>query len=122
MEHEHEHERQPRWVRHGPGAVLLVAVIAIIGAFCAMAYHGECTDPGPPVDVPEPGSPRGKLCAAIPPGSPWLLVLVPVVLVGALAYLRGPERRTTLALGVLAVAAQVALPTWAATLQFASTI
>jgi len=116
-------ERGSRWERHGAGVVGYVAALGGVGALSAMSYHGECTDPGPPVALPEPGTPRAGLCDALPPG--WLsvaLVVVPILLAGVLAYRHGPGRPATVVVATLLFAAQLALPIWAATLDFASTI
>jgi hypothetical protein len=116
-------ERGSRWERHGAGVVGYVVRLGAVGALCAMAYHGECLDPGPPVALPEPGTPRAGLCDALPPG--WLsvgLVVVPMLLAGLLAHRNGPGRPTTVVVATLLFAAQLAFPIWVSTLDFASTI
>jgi hypothetical protein len=105
------------------GSVALSFPLAAIGALCAMIYQGQCTNPGPPVDQPSTGTARAEACAGLPPSWGWLvLVVVPAVVVAAVAYRQGFERRTTLALAAVLVLGQMAFPIWVGTLEFAYTI
>jgi hypothetical protein len=101
--HEAEPSSFPAWL----ALLALTAGVAVVALACAAGVHQACFHPPPPVDRPDPGTPRGEYCAAVLPWHPWLsLTLGPCLLVIAL-WMALPRRRV-LVVG-LAVAVCVAL-------------
>ncbi len=103
--------------------VAITACTAFVAVVCALAAHHGCTDPGPPVRHPDPGTPRADYCGAIDDGaSPALIVLaaVGIVALAGIALRRRPWWAALIAgLVLLAVAADAVL---ASSLTFAYTI
>jgi hypothetical protein len=65
--------------------ILLIAVVALVGAISAAASHNACFHPPPPVTRPDPGTPRGEYCGVLTPLHPWLaLTIAPALLVAVL--------------------------------------
>jgi hypothetical protein len=76
------------------GLLAVIGGVAIVAVASAAALHQACFHPPPPVDRPDPGTPRGEYCAAILPWHPWVSLTVgPCVLLAALR-LALPRRRT----------------------------
>jgi hypothetical protein len=75
--------------RLSAAALMLLALVAGFGAMSALLVHVACTNPGPPVARPDPGTPRAGYCGAVHGGALWLLLaVVPVLVTGVAAVLR----------------------------------
>lgn len=84
--------------------VILVALLALL---TATIEHKACFHPGPPVDRPEPSTPRGEYCSAVNSADPWVsLTAAPVAVMAALALM---ARRSPWLVGALTFAVCAAL-------------
>jgi hypothetical protein len=74
------------------GATLaLVALVAFVSVVSALIVHSACTDPGPPVSRPEPGTARAGYCATADDGVLRAVIVTAAVVAVALAA--APLRR-----------------------------
>jgi hypothetical protein len=105
-------------------ALVPLALVAGFGAMSALLVHVACTNPGPPVARPDPGTARAGYCGAVHGGALWLLlVVVPVLVTGVAAVLaRGRPRWWRFAVAALAIAAPLANVFIVHSLDFAHTI
>jgi hypothetical protein len=85
-------------------SLLAGAAVVAVGGVCALAVHHGCFHPPPPVDLPDPGTPRARYCGAVVASKPWILLTIAPALVTAFAGMLLP-RRAALVLVVLAVCA-----------------
>jgi hypothetical protein len=96
---------------------LLLAGLAIVAGLAALVVHGGCTDPGPPVDRPEPGTSRAAFCNAENGAAPlllWFFLPLLVEAVGATLLIRrhpGWAYGLTAVLAALVVANAVVVST-----------
>src|SRR3954447_237547 len=55
--------------------------VLVFAAVMAVIVRSACLNPGPPVALPEPGTPRAGYCETVRASTLWLLLVgVPVVL------------------------------------------
>ncbi|MGZ8632865.1 MAG: hypothetical protein ACXWZZ_03290 [Solirubrobacteraceae bacterium] len=101
----------------------LAAFAACVAVICALAVHHACTDPGPPVSRPEPGTARAGDCATVDAGALRALIVIPAVTVVAAAAvaLRRRPWWAVIVTGLVAVAL-MASAIVASSLTFAYTI
>ena len=80
----------------------LALLVGCVGVLCAAVVHSGCVNPGPPVNRPDPGTPRAGYCGTMddPTLRAALVVLATVVVVVAAAVAR---RRPWWTLGVAAL-------------------
>jgi hypothetical protein len=99
--------------------------VLVFAAGMAVVVRSACLDPGPPVALPEPGTPRAGYCDTVRAGTLWLLLVgVPVVLAAVACSVPPIRRRPVLGWVVVGV---IGTALWAnaayiGTLDFAYTV
>lgn len=61
--------------------LIVAALVAGITLAMAVSLHHDCLHGPPPVDRPDPGTPRANYCATADIGHPWGVALVGAALV-----------------------------------------
>jgi hypothetical protein len=69
MEHRAQspHSRASWWL-----VLFLLVTVAVVSVLGALGVHQACFHPPPPVDLPDPRTPRGRYCSAVWPTEPWI--------------------------------------------------
>jgi hypothetical protein len=68
-----DHRSQPLDSRASWWLVLfLLVTVAVVAVLGALAVHQACFHPPPPVDLPDPRTPRGRYCKVVLPSDPWI--------------------------------------------------
>jgi hypothetical protein len=108
------------------GARALVGVtlgVLLVAVACALLAHHSCVHAPPPVEWPEPGTPRADYCRAVDRGVPWLAGLAALaVAVPVLLVVRRWGAATVSVVTILLCAACLALAVVAGALESAYTI
>lgn len=100
-----------------------VLAIALFAALCGLAVDGACTEPGPPVSLPEPGTSRAGYCDALFSVSGWgVLVGAPAAAAAATGWAFRHRPRAWCAAGAVVAAAALVNACVAQSLPFAYTI
>jgi hypothetical protein len=113
--------------RSGPvGTRTLVGVtlgVVLVAVPCALLAHHSCIHAPPPVERPEPGTPRANYCGVVDRGVPWLAGLATLALtVPVLLLVRRCSAATVTAAAMLLCLACLALVVVAGALESAYTI
>jgi hypothetical protein len=77
-------------------SLLAAGATAAVGGVCALAVHHGCFHPPPPVELPDPGTPRAHYCDAVVASRPWILLTIAPTAVTALAGMLLPWRSALL--------------------------
>jgi hypothetical protein len=103
--------------------VAVVFGVVLFAVVCALLAHYSCTHAPPPVEQPEPGTPRADYCGVVDQGVPWLAALVAGLLAGpALLLVRRWGASAIAVVTVLLCLACLAVPIVAGSLDSAYTI
>jgi hypothetical protein len=103
--------------------VVVVLGVVVLAVVCALLAHHACTHSPPPVEHPEPGTPRSDYCGVVDQGVPWLAALVAGLLTGsALLLVRRWGATAVAVVTVLLCLACLAVPIVAGSLESAYTI
>jgi hypothetical protein len=108
----------------GTRALVGVTVgVVFVAVACALLAHHSCTHAPPPVERPEPGTPRANYCGVVDRGVPWLAGLATLALTApVLLLVRRRGAATVAVVAVLLCTACLVLAVVAGALESAYTI
>ena len=81
------------WCSWWRPAIAQVATLLVFSFLFGLLLRSGCLHPPPPLERPDPGTPRAQYCAAVNGHAPWLLVTAPPLALLALWHLLPIARR-----------------------------